>query len=330
MQFQYVNTETAMKMKWSPDAEKMIVHSIASDNNNTLINITNTNKVEHGKYSVYGLAPVWSPDSSKILFSSDKIANRQLYVMNADGSNMIRITNEERGIMGNSTAWYPDSRTVLYAAINDGGIDILETNCEGGSKRRLNDYPVSEMENFKWSPDGSKIAFIAEQNNLFVMNTDGKNRKKLTNDNICHDFCWSPDSINIAFSTSGIQSQDSSNIFISNSETGEPLKIIEPDGVTDSMFAWSPDGTKLAFVVSGKNWADIYSVYPNGSGLSQLTANNGYNSYPSWSANAKSIVFTNNSEHCIRNGNPKIYIMNANGSSKNLITSGFYPVCSPR
>ena len=41
-------------------------------------------------------SPIWSPDGSKIVFTSRRAGSRNVYVMNADGSNTVRLTyNDE-------------------------------------------------------------------------------------------------------------------------------------------------------------------------------------------------------------------------------------------
>jgi len=330
--FQHNNFEKAIDIHWSPDLKRIMVNQVIPDNADTLINVykTDTGISSPAKYSVQGMAPVWSPDSKKIMFSSAKVANRQVYIMEEDGDNIIRITNEETGILGYSTAWYPDSLRIMYMAKSNRGTDIFEVSTEGLNKTRLTAYPVSNTEIFKWSPDGQKIAFIAEAGNLFIMETDGKNRKKLTNDSICSEFLWSPDSRNIAFCTTSTENGNQYQIYITDSEEIEPVNIIGSEETTGSMFAWSPDGTRLAFVVMSPDRADIYSVNSNGSGLSQLTANNNYNLFPAWSPDGKNIAYTNLNDRQIENSEAEIFIMNSLGSNKSRLTKGFHPVWSPR
>jgi Tol biopolymer transport system component len=63
------------------------------------------------------LAPAWSPDGTKIAFTSDRDDDRRaaIYVMDTDGSNPIKLTNNSAG--GNSPTWSPDGTKVAFSSM---------------------------------------------------------------------------------------------------------------------------------------------------------------------------------------------------------------------
>jgi TolB protein len=77
--------------------------------------------------------PRWSPDGSKIAFSSDRDGNPEIYVMNADGSNPINLTYSpaQESIQGDF-AWSPDGAQILFHSDRDNGdIEVYVMNADG-------------------------------------------------------------------------------------------------------------------------------------------------------------------------------------------------------
>ena len=72
------------------------------------------------------IRPRVSPDGSKICFVSTRDGNYEIYVMNIDGSDVVRITdNEERD---DFPSWHPDGNRIVYVSERDGQKDIFLVN----------------------------------------------------------------------------------------------------------------------------------------------------------------------------------------------------------
>ena len=80
-----------------------------SDGHNA-VNITN--------HPAEDFDPAWSPDGTKIVFTSERDGNREIYVMNDDGSAPTRLTNDTSAL-DFSPAWSPDGATILYRSSGD-------------------------------------------------------------------------------------------------------------------------------------------------------------------------------------------------------------------
>jgi Tol biopolymer transport system component len=117
-------------------------------------------------------------------------------------------------------------------------------------------------------------------------------------------------------------------MYVAGPETYEPVKLLDSDQNTGPLFAWSPEGHKLLFVALAAGSSDIFSVNNDGSGISQLTANSGYNAFPSWSRNGSKIVYSSSKNH--NYDDSQIYVMLARGTGKTLLCPGYYPVWSAR
>ncbi|MHB8135106.1 MAG: substrate-binding domain-containing protein [Anaerolineaceae bacterium] len=134
--------------------------------------------------------PVWSPDGSRIVFVSDRDGGQFLYTMNADGSDVRQLTTENGSDWPD---WSQDGRKITYTA-NDDIYSIIED----GSQKSINltNSPEKDSQS-AWSPDSKQIAWLVgdgfENRNIFVMDTDGKNERQITQDNKVSDVAWTVD-----------------------------------------------------------------------------------------------------------------------------------------
>lgn len=117
------------------------------------------------------------PSSYQILFTSKRNGNDDIYKMNVDGSEIIRLTNnpskESNPIIS------PDGNKIVFISDRNGSNDIFTMNPDGSNQQLLLDNPTTDW-NPIWSPDGEFIAFVSDfQGNydVYVVNSDGTNMK---------------------------------------------------------------------------------------------------------------------------------------------------------
>ncbi|MBM3242783.1 hypothetical protein FJZ31_41510 [Candidatus Poribacteria bacterium] len=122
---------------------------------------------------------------AKIAFISERDGNLEIYVMNADGSNPVKLTNNPA--WDANPAWSPDGTKIAFQSRRDGNWEIYVMDADGANPVRLTETPLHEWHP-RWSPDGTKIAFMLTRNmdefswgDIFVMNANGKNPVNLTN-----------------------------------------------------------------------------------------------------------------------------------------------------
>ena len=91
-------------------------------------------------------SPAWSPDGTRIVFSSDRkgdFTNYQIYVMDADGGNLQRLT-ENRDNDG-APSWSPDGNRIAFLSYGDNNEgDIYVMDADGGNPQKLTNHPRSD------------------------------------------------------------------------------------------------------------------------------------------------------------------------------------------
>jgi choice-of-anchor C domain-containing protein len=235
------------------------------------------------------LQPVWSPDGTKIAFTSlrDQNGQHEIYVMNADGSNQTRLTNNT--FLDLNPSWSPDGTKIAFEGGAQGasGQEIYVMNPDGSGITRITNNNDSDFDP-TWSPDGTKIAFTSTrfdpgtQSNyeLWVMNADGSGATRLTN-NPANDLepAWSPDGTRIAFRSN--RDGGKIEIYVMNADGTGPKRLTN-NADDDRSPAWSPDGTQIAFSSLRGNSFDIYVMNADGSGQKTLINHTSHDTFPDW------------------------------------------------
>ena len=211
---------------WSPDGTQLVVESgrdcapesgdpclndlyVVNVDGSGMTRLTNTVDVAEEQ-------PAWSPDGRRIAFGAavhdinHDLVGEDIYVMNADGTNVMLLASAPTGGAAFAPAWSPDGTKILYSVMLDSNFAIYMANTDGSAPVRLSAPSKSAGDiGGSWSPDGTKIAFtrlwLPSGNEdgtycqVFVMNADGSNPVQLTNDPFCaNNPSWSPDGTKIA------------------------------------------------------------------------------------------------------------------------------------
>ena len=209
----------------------------------------------------------WSPDGTRIAFSSDRDGDREVFVMNADGTGVVQLTDNDSDDWGGF--WSPDGTRVAFSSDRDGDYEIFVVNADGSDTLQLTDNDYQEW-NASWSPDGTRIVFDSDRDGdfeIFVMNADGTGVVQLTH-NTAPDWApqWSPDSSRIVFDSDPDYSGDTDSnlhgpldVMMMNADGSGVRRLTQHPGY-DSSGSWSPDGTRIAFTSDRDGDFEIFII----------------------------------------------------------------------
>lgn len=291
------NGTSISRFVWSPDGAKIaftkaqvITDTLGSNvitrySDNDLYVIDTDGKSQkrltENKAFALGRYPVWSPDSTKIIFISYQDKHYGLWVIDADGKNQKELVEAEEA---RTLIWKPDGSKIVFELAQKVKPNYLICIMDPNGKNRKE---LAEGYHSAWSPDGNKIAFISSSDHkVYIMDAEGKNQMRLT-DFTAEQLAWSPNNNRIAFTSvpasisdeiekQGLLMEPPSELYVIYLAEKNMVRLYEVTGLNDSgvgYFVWNPDGSKIAL----KSGSDIWVMDTNGKGRMNLTKGMTYN-----------------------------------------------------
>ena len=238
--------------------------------------------------------PAWSPDGSAVVFESTRDGDPEVFVMNADGSELRQLTFNN--VVDGSPVFSPDGSQIAFVSDRDGNLEVYLMEADGGNPHNVSNHPGTDGHP-KFSADGHFLVFnsnrvsdpatfadgyMSHEHNheIFRLELSTGSLERLT------DFPgWdtypslSPDGQWLLWrrSIDGLgrfADKKNSEIFVKNLATGEEINVSQhPD--FDGWPAWSPDGAQIAFSSNRagavrETW-DLYVMSADGSNPIRLT-----------------------------------------------------------
>ena len=226
------------------------------------------------------MAPHWSPDAEKIVFTSYRAGNPDLYQIVLRTGEVQKVSAQP-GI-NTGGVYSPGGGRLAYVLSRDGNPEIYVLDKYSRRPRRLTRDWATDVHP-SWSPDGKRIAFMSDRGGspqIYVLDTRTGETTRLTFRGSYNAApAWSPRGDRIAFA--------------SMVDGRFQIATIRPDG-TDMVLltanrgnnedpSWSPDGRFLCFSSTMDGTSQIYIMNANGANLRKVTSGSGRKTSPDWS-----------------------------------------------
>lgn len=270
-------------------------------------------ELEYADPCLCNFAPQWSPDGKRIAWSRGD----SVYVMNADGSGMRRVSqtpvDDKRypEALTYLPRWSPDCTRLAYTyqAIAGAAPELHVVNVDGSGDRRLAAGGAP-----RWSPTGQRLSFI-RGGDVWTIAADGSAARRLTDDGTdIAAASWSPDGTRLAEARSA-------GLYVLRADGGGQTRIASTQRPSPGLAPeWSPSGGQIAFIHGQR----LTVVNPEGTGLRDLAE--GVD--PSWSPDGTRIAF----DQMDISGSSRVFVVTlANGAATEvkLPYHGGNPAWSP-
>jgi Tol biopolymer transport system component len=218
------------------------------------------------------VAPALSPDGTRLIYlsSRDPFAIDLYLADGRTGRVLRRLTEsaldphfEALGFVGSAGSWSADGERIAYAAQGEGKPSLVIARAEDGRREQVHELErFGAIYNPTWSPEGDRIAFVANEGgflDLWVLTLATGALTPLTRDRFAELHpSWSPDGRRIAITTDRFGAGYS--LALVSVPGGEVTRVAAFPGATSISPQWAPGGEALYFVSDPDGIPNVYRV----------------------------------------------------------------------
>ena len=276
----------------------------------------------------YATNPVVTPDGKHVVYerrSMDIMTDsmrRNLWSVALDGSSHLPILSDSKNHF--SPVFSPDGTKMAYLSSKEGKVQIYLKDLASNSTARVTDVAMSPN-GMSFSPDGKYLAFsmftATKAKPLFSLGFKPKGAEWAENPQYI-------DQTNFQRDGMGMRRPGHMQIYVVPTIGGTPRQITSGNHDHAGSIAWSKSGQRLIISANTRDEAefdmlnsDLFSIDVNTSKVTKLTDMTGPERSPQLSPNGKKIAFVGNEDNGKSNQLSQLYVMNADGSDIENLTS---------
>jgi len=252
------------------------------------------------------------PFNSRIAFISDQTGDSELWLMDSDGHNPIRLTNH-RSIVLNPD-FSPQGKEILFTSYWANNPDIYRKEIYTGKEAKVS-FKKGLNTAGRYSPNGRDIALTLSKDGnpeIYVISPSGQIKQRLTDNwGIDSDPSWSPDGKQVAFISNR---SGNPHIFITDLASGKTRRLTD-EGKYNATPDWNPKRELIAFTRQENGHFSIYTIGSDGSDERRITFGPGNQEHPRWSPDGRFLTYS--SDH---DGKRAIYVMRGDGTGAKRLT----------
>ena len=270
-------------------------------------------------------SPPLAATEGLIAFYSERDGNAEIYTMNPDGSDQVRLTFNQ--FEDSAPALSPDGRQIAFISDRDDPqpgacfphctYQLYLISVDGSGERRLVDTELT-AHHPAWHPDGARLSFDTEFNlegDTYVVGAGGGDPELLIEDGFWAD--WSPDGTKIAFASNREGNLD---LYVADADGGNQQRLTTSED-WELFPAWSPGGSEIAYFGCDPGCRpdrqDLYVMSSDGGQVRRLTESpSTVDEDPAWSPDGQWIAFQSD-----RDRNYEIYLVAAGGGDAVRLTN---------
>jgi dipeptidyl aminopeptidase/acylaminoacyl peptidase len=277
-----------------------------------------------------------SPDGKKMLYGVSYVSvklnksNRELFVMNADGSDKKQITQSPKS--ENNARWIENGEKIAFLSSESGSTQIWVMDADGSNRTQLSDVNGG-VEGFIFSPDSKKVLYVSQiksgkrASDLYADLPEATGR--VVDDLMYKHWDEWVEQIPHPF-VADVADEKLSNAF--DIMEGEPFECPTKPDVDLANICWSPDGKSIAYSARKKQGidyalstnTDIYLYNLESKKTENLTEGMmGYDTNPSFSPNGKAIAWISMARDGYESDLKRLYSVNLADKTKTYLSEGF-------
>jgi TolB protein len=229
------------------------------------------------------IGPAWGPDGRTLAYSSYLTNYPDVVVLTLDGRPPSHPAQGTDVVANHSPAISPDGTKIAFTSnrAGAGNNDVWVVNRDGSNLTNLTPNTPKSMEGAPtWSPAGNLIAYTSDVtglNQIFVMEADGTNKRRITFDQQVDRPTWSM----LNFIAYTLRQPSGHDIAIMNMSTMTPAVITDGLG-SNKQPSVASNGRHILFVTTRWGKEHLATIDRDGKNIRRLTEV-GNNTYPSWS-----------------------------------------------